>query len=1663
MKKIFSIIVIVIGLITNTVAQELYYLIENFETPESISRWTQTPDIVNKKWIYTYGGQWWVSPTDGPYNPEIPYQGNYNAGIYFPSLTLSKVKLISPVLELEGAKKPTLRFYHCQYEKAVKGPDYLELFFRDKPSSSWVSVIKWATNIASWKDEIYDIEAIAKAKGVEFLTDSFQIAFEGTIGNGYGVYIDSVSVREDTIVQKYVKKTTYSSINYEAIPAGATDIPYEKIVVRVLGNTGDAILDSLTIVPTGLGVSLLDVNSFKLLYTIDDVYAPYKEDTSTVIATASLSGGKVIFTNINQNLDLGDNYLWISASLNSSLQGQTSISFQVPVNGINISDTLFPASIVNLSNHTIKESVFYDDFESGVGAWLLGGNFEMGWPEGTQISSQKNPETPFNGTNILATDLDGGYYPSINSVNSPYYAYSPEVDLTYYINTGLYMHSYFAINGSDDGVIELSVDGGSNWQNIWTSDASSNNSYWTEFYDESISELVKHQPRVQIRFGITHSETTPWPGFSIDNFAIISEKLNTDVGVMSIVDPYNDCIDCGNDTVKVWIKNFAEAAAPAIIPLYYGLWGADTILVRDTLYGGIAKDDSTLFTFSQQANFPKGDFYDKFIVGVDLSGDQDPTNDTLTKPLIIQNNYSSPNFENFEYKGGIWVQSDLSTWDNRNMLGTIDTDPLSPHIWVLSPTGNYRNSDTSWVTSGCYNLKDETRNILRFKYWSDTEADKDGARFEYSVDDGLNWDILEDPVYGAGWGWPTGTVDALGTPGWSGLNEWTSVKALLPEAADSIEKLKFRLLFMSDAVDAQAQGFAFNDFEIFPAPHNIGVSSIISPVNACQGVNSTTVTVRVKNYGYNSLKMNDSVIVGVDFQSEPAFIDTLILTSDLVPGDSVDLIVNTNIDITADGSYNITAYTLIEDDPWYYQSNNDTAHYSFDIWENPVIILADTIGSRQPDTLSILPIYSNWISGYTYLWQPGGITDSIYDISDNGFGDTTYNVLVTGPLHGCTTIDSVKILLLYSDAGVDSIMSPYSSCELLNNELIQVRIKNFGTDSIYSVENDTAKLVVAYQVVGDASIYRDTITIVDPILSGKTILHEFTDHPYDFSGINNYTIKTWAYYMGGDVNSTNDTTTVNITVFGYTPIDLGPDVVVQGLGHTLDAGSSFVNYLWNTEDETQTSFIDASIVNASGKYYVDVVDANGCAGSDTVNVWFKIRDVQPYDLASPQTSCNRIGNSDIKFQIRNVGTDTIQVTDSIIYSYQIDGGTVISEKKPPSTKIVPGQQYTNTFDVSGDFTAFKSYVINMTASAVGDLRPANDSTSRSITTNVNPVIDLGEPPNPIFSASFELDAGAGPYEYLWQDNITETQTFTAVGNGNYSVVVTDTVTGCIGGDATNLVFDIVDYSITNILGIGGSTCQGAENTVTVWVANLGNQNRTDAFVTIGHSINDIFIAEEDVLVAGIWLPGSSNAKSVVLSDPIAFADVGSSTLTVFVSNAGDVRPDNDARTKDVSVDPAPIVDFGGDTIHVSVPYTLDAGSHKSYLWQDNFDGRYYDVFSSNYLYTVTVTDEGVTCQTKRSVFVEPYLSVGQNHSDNLDLNIYPNPANDFLNIEAEVLNGKAVTIEIYNMANQLIWTDYHDGFGLYTERIDISNFDDGIYLLRFSNKEINHVQRFIIR
>ncbi len=74
--------------------------------------------------------------------------------------------------------------------------------------------------------------------------------------------------------------------------------------------------------------------------------------------------------------------------------------------------------------------------------------------------------------------------------------------------------------------------------------------------------------------------------------------------------------------------------------------------------------------------------------------------------------------------------------------------------------------------------------------------------------------------------------------------------------------------------------------------------------------------------------------------------------------------------------------------------------------------------------------------------------------------------------------------------------------------------------------------------------------------------------------------------------------TVNFTLNPLPAVDLGPDATFcEGTTYTLNAGAGFSTYHWSTGENSAEI-----VVNEAGKYWVDVIDVNGCPATDTIEL-----------------------------------------------------------------------------------------------------------------------------------------------------------------------------------------------------------------------------------------------------------------------------------------------------------------------------------------------------------------------------------------------------------------------------------------------------------------------------
>jgi hypothetical protein len=151
---------------------------EGFENSGLIpSCWTQqavSGTTVN--WSFIAGS--------GNGHPATAHTGSYNACLKDYSTAINKTRLILPSMNLSQVPLPQLRFWHTQADWGGD-QDQLSVYYRTSPTSSWILLTTYISNLTSWTQETIPLPNASA---------NYAICFEGNAKYGYGVCVDDVEV-----------------------------------------------------------------------------------------------------------------------------------------------------------------------------------------------------------------------------------------------------------------------------------------------------------------------------------------------------------------------------------------------------------------------------------------------------------------------------------------------------------------------------------------------------------------------------------------------------------------------------------------------------------------------------------------------------------------------------------------------------------------------------------------------------------------------------------------------------------------------------------------------------------------------------------------------------------------------------------------------------------------------------------------------------------------------------------------------------------------------------------------------------------------------------------------------------------------------------------------------------------------------------------------------------------------------------------------------------------------------------------------------------------------------------------------------------------------------------------------------------------------------------
>jgi hypothetical protein len=567
--------------------------------------------------------------------------------------------------------------------------------------------------------------------------------------------------------------------------------------------------------------------------------------------------------------------------------------------------------------------------------------------------------------------------------------------------------------------------------------------------------------------------------------------------------------------------------------------------------------------------------------------------------------------------------------------------------------------------------------------------------------------------------------------------------------------------------------------------------------------------------------------------------------------------------------------------------------------------------------------------------------------------------------------------------------------------------------------------------------------------NGSTAIQGATSPTYSATTSGNYNVKV----VKGCKGFTSASTTVSVTPRPAATITpAGPIQLCNGNSQLLTASPANASYVWLENGSPIGATGQTYTATASGNYSVSVTE-NGCSSiSNIVTASTGGSTVTVTPTASSQTICSGQtvtldagagfssyawsgGGSGRTKDVTSASTYTVTVTLSSGGCTSTGNGsvTITNGQNVPAITSLPATTagcvgtavildadtgYT-TYSWTGGgatqtITPVNSGPYSVTVTKTGFC--GNATATTTLTINPLPQITLSVSPNPATACPnlpATLDAGAGYDTYDWSNGATS-PTIQGEMDSSYTVTVTKTELGCTASEF--LQVDVANAGAPN-----------APNLSPTYAFCTGDS----AYLATGVGFNSYNWSTGDT-VDFVWIK-TSNTYSVTVTQA---GRCGTTVATTTVTENS--RPD------------ASFTNNGG-------VLTANATSGVSYTWLKN-NAPISNANSSTFTptesgnYSLQVNDGNCT---NRSSAVN--ISVGINEiGQSIQLMAVPNPSSGVFSINFNLPHTTEMNIKLMDMAGRVILENNNVfAAGQNQLPLDISNFNNGLYLLNLQSKEGN--------
>lgn len=741
----------------------------------------------------------------------------------------------------------------------------------------------------------------------------------------------------------------------------------------------------------------------------------------------------------------------------------------------------------------------------------------------------------------------------------------------------------------------------------------------------------------------------------------VPSGASSDIGV-SAISPVEGSCGLGLTPVTVTISNYGSETAEDFqvrYTLVHPVVGPLSPVTESYVGSPIAEGETAAFTFATLADYSTPGTYSITAITI-LAGDGVAANDdqsgTVTSvPLIA----TFPYQQGFESGAAFWSNGGvLSSWelgdpDGDEIVGAPPATPGSLFSWTTNLTGNYNLNEQSYILSPCFDFSSLILPSIEFDANWDIQLFDDGAKLQYSLDQGATWNDLGAIGTGTNWYnhnscyavWPNFYVDNYN--GWAGSSEgWVHAEHDLSMLAGE-SSVVFRFTFSSSPFWNFNDGFAFDNIHIHDANTNdIGITDVTDPVTSAYLGTTELITVEVTNFG-TTAQSGFNVKVQVDGGT----VFTEVYPGTLAPGESGLHTFATAFNMSTDGGYNIHAFTALPGDG---DVSNDNYY--------------ETVYNLIPVTgTGAFYIYSGETGFEPYATTSNSDhMNSVFGVG--GWTQSSFEAVVPG------VVFSEENCFVYLDGSADHALALEEFLNA-NLELIENWVASGGHLLLNSSPDEGDGMSLGFGGTQLQYVWYTTdveaYDVSHPIWSGP-----FTPTTTFLSG---ETFGT-AEIVGDDLTP--------LIIDTYNPDKIVAAEKNWGAGTVIFGGMLVSDY---HSPLTEAANLRKNIISYLSSCAVNDIDAGVAA------------------IVSPNSNCGLSESEHVVVQVRNYGFEPIT---NIPVHLQVDGGAIIDEVI--TTTIEPGTSFVYTFAAASDFSVIGDHTIVAWTTMPLDIVTDNDQNERSI-------------------------------------------------------------------------------------------------------------------------------------------------------------------------------------------------------------------------------------------------------------------------------------------------------------------------------------------------------------